>query len=140
MINQEIRESLQAIALLTRKKYSKELRKIGLHIGQELALYHLWKEDGLSQSELRNKTGTEASTMSNMLNKLEKDGIITRERSSKDQRVIFVFLTEKGKKLQAPVERIWRKHEEVLLDGILAEESLLLRRLLKEMERNLMTK
>lgn len=140
MIERDIRESLQSIALFTRKKYSQELRKLGLHIGQELALFHLWQEDGLSQSELRKKTGTEASTISNMLNKLENDRVIYRQRSQEDQRVILVFLTDKGKKLQADVEEIWRDHERTLLAGILPEEKLLIRRLLAEMESNLSQK
>lgn len=137
MVDAEIREALQGIALLTRKRYSRELRKLQLHIGQELALFHLWEQDGLSQSELGERTGTEASTISNMLNKLEKDGIIFRERSASDQRVIRVFLTEKGKKLQEPVEEIWCAHEKSLLTGLVVEEKLLLRRLLQQMEGNL---
>ena len=137
MVQKNIRETLQSIAILTRKKYSRELRKLNLHIGQELALFHLWEKDGISQSELRKKTGTKASTMSNMLNKLENDEIIYRQRDSEDQRVIHVFLTEKGKKLQASVEELWKAHEDALLAGILEEEKLFLRRLLNQIEDNL---
>ncbi|WP_255425134.1 hypothetical protein [Sporosarcina obsidiansis] len=41
MIESEIRILLQTIAIQTRKKYAQQLRKLGLHIGQELALFHL---------------------------------------------------------------------------------------------------
>lgn len=137
MINKDIRKYLQSIAMHTRKKYSQELRQMGLHIGQELALYFLWKQDGITQSELREKTGTQASTMSNMLRKLESDGIIYRKTAQEDSRVTKVYLTEKGHKLRQPVEKMWKNHERSLLEGLLPEERLLLRRFLQQMDENI---
>lgn len=140
MINKDIRESLQAIAISTRKHYAKALREIGLYLGQELALLYLWEEDGLTQSQIKNKTGSEASTISNMLRKLEEDNIIYRKRDQKDSRVVHVFLTEKGKGLEEQVKEIWQKHEDALLTGIIPEERLMLRRMLLAIENNLATK
>lgn len=137
MIEREIRELLQRIAIQTRKNYSSELRKLNLHIGQELALHYLWKEDGITQATLRHKIGSEASTVSNMIRKLEEDGIVYREKSSEDNRATNIFLTEKGKALQKPIEQMWRDHEQKLLNNLADEELLLLRRLLMQMDYNL---
>lgn len=137
MIENEIRILLQTIAIQTRKKYAHELRELGLHIGQELALYHLWQQDGIPQAKLRNKIGSEASTMSNMLRKLEHDAIVIRKPDEVDHRISNVYLTEKGRQLEAPINKIWSEHENTLLKGILPEELLLLRRILAQMTTNL---
>lgn len=137
MIEKEIRELLQTVSIQTRKIYSNELRELGLYIGQQLALNHLWKQDGITQSELKDKIGSEASTVSNMLKKLEQDNIILRKNEDKDSRICRVYLTKKGKELKEPISEIWRKHEQTLLHDILPEERLLLRRVLKQMSDNL---
>lgn len=137
MIEQDIRELLQSIAIQTRKNYSAALRKLNLHIGQELALAHLWEKDGITQSELRKKIGSEASTVSNMLRKLEVDGIVYRKKSKTDSRATKIFLTEKGERLRGPIEAMWREHEATLLGNLAAEEKMLLRRILLQMEKDL---
>lgn len=137
MIESEIRILLQNIAIQTRKKYNQQLRELGLHIGQELALFHLWEQDGIPQSQLRNKMGVEASTVSNMLRRLEQDHIVYRKQDETDQRISNVYITEKGKQLQEPVEEIWKEHELSMLRDIPSEELMLIRRILKQMEENL---
>ena len=137
MIDQEIREHLHTISSLTRKQFAKAFRQIGLHRGQEHVLYHLWIEDVLTQTQLRERIVTEASTISNMLKKLADDGIIERKRGETDSRVINVFLTEKGRNLKEPVYQIWREHRDILLDGLIVEEKLILRRILQQLSENL---
>lgn len=137
MIESEIRLLLQSIAIQTRKRYTQALREIGLHIGQELALAHLWEQDGITQSQLKHKTGSEASTISNMLRKLEQDEIIYRKPDDTDHRISNVYLTEKGRQLEEPVHRIWREHEETMFSGLMPEELLLMRRMLLQMKENL---
>ncbi|WP_172643595.1 MarR family winged helix-turn-helix transcriptional regulator [Sporosarcina sp. D27] len=97
MIESEFRILLQNISIQTRKNYAHELRELGLHIGQELALFHLWEQDGIPQAKLRNKIGSVASTMSNMLRKLEQDDIVIRKPDEVDHCISNVYLTEKGR-------------------------------------------
>ena len=137
MIESEIRTLLQTIAIQTRKNYAQKLRDLGLHIGQELALFHLWEQEGLTQSQLRNKIGTEASTMSNMLRKLESDEIVYRTPDERDHRITHVYLTDKGKQLKEPIMKMWKQHEEELLRGIHPDQLKLLHDTLKQIEVNL---
>lgn len=139
MIEKEIRELLQSISIHTRKNYTASLREHGLHIGQELALHHLWQKDGITQAALRHKIGSEASTVSNMLRKLEQDGIVYRKKDEHDNRATNIFLTEKGKQLREPVEQMWKNHEKRLFANLLDEELILLRRLLIQMESDLLS-
>lgn len=137
MIESEIRLLLQTIAIQTRKTYASQLRELGLHIGQELALSYLWEQDGIPQSQLRNKTGSEASTISNMLKKLEHDDIVYRKQDAEDHRIHKVFLTEKGRQLEAPITEIWKTHEQKMLKGFTPDELLLMRNKLLQVKENL---
>jgi len=49
-------------------------------------------------SELAQALSIHASTASNLLDKIEKAGLIRRERNSADQRVVRLYLTNAGKK------------------------------------------
>lgn len=137
MIQSEIRLLLQTIAIQTRKTYANQLRELGLHIGQELALCHLWERDGITQSQLRNKIGSEASTISNMLKKLENDEIVYRKQDEDDHRIHKVFLTEKGRLLETPITKIWKTHEEKMFGSMEPENLLMMKRLLHQVKENL---
>lgn len=136
MIKEEIRELLHMLTIKMRKSYTEQFRSLGIHVGQEMALCKLWERDGISQTELRRQMGCEASTLSNMLRKLEQDGIVYRKQDKQDARSSNVFLTDKGKQLQKPVQKIWQKQQAKMLNGILQEELLLTRRILQQMVEN----
>lgn len=137
MIENEIRELLQALHQQMRKKYANEFRNMNIHVGQESALCILWQKDGITQTELRRQMKCEASTLSNMLKKLERDEIVYRQQSKDDARSTNVFLTQKGKDLREPIEAVWKEQQAELLKGILPEELLFMRRLLKQMIANI---
>lgn len=140
MIEEEIRQLLNTLTTESRKLYAQKFRELDIHIGQEAALCHLWEEDGISQTALRKQMGCEASTLSNMIRKLEQDGVVYRDKDERDGRSMNVFLTEKGKELQAPIQKIWTGQQEKMLEGILPEEQLFMRRLLQQMVENLENK
>ncbi|MHA0858234.1 MarR family winged helix-turn-helix transcriptional regulator [Paenibacillus sp. CMAA1364] len=137
MIDDDIRLLLGKLSAKSRKRYSEELVKLQLHVGQEYALYELWLEDGIQQSQLSERMGCEPPTVSNMLKKLEEYGLVNRIHDTKDARISRVYLTDKGKELQQPLEDVWQRHQQRLLEGIYSEEKLLLRRLLQQMIQNL---
>ena len=72
------------------------------------------------------------------LRKLEERGYIHKEQDVKDQRVIRIRLSEKGKECIEALEGIMSDMEEVLYQGITAEEMMLFRRLVLEMRENLL--
>lgn len=133
----EIRELLDKISSRTRRDYSESLRELGLYVGQDNLLHRLWSGDGVTQMQLREHLNCEPPTVTNMVKSLEQNGFIYRKRDQKDARVMRIFLTEEGKKLEKPIEAKWRKQQEKLLNSILPEERMLLRRIMKQMESNL---
>ena len=68
----------------------------GVSGAQVWVLAALEETPGLKVSQLAKALAIHASTASNLLDKVESAGLIRRERSLKDQRVVQLYLTEKG--------------------------------------------
>jgi DNA-binding MarR family transcriptional regulator len=113
------------------------LAELGLHVGQEMVLSHLWRQDGLTPSELAERLGVEPPTVTNTLSRMEKAGLLERRRDPGDARCTRVYLTEKGRELREPVERRWEAVQKRAFAGISAEEEALLRDLLVKIHGNL---
>ncbi|MCM3655371.1 MarR family winged helix-turn-helix transcriptional regulator [Metabacillus litoralis] len=137
MLEDEIRGILDELSAKTRRNYSEMLRELGLHIGQDQLLCRLWKEDGVTQSQLSERLNCEPPTVANMVKALENYGLIYRHRDQLDARVNRVYLTPKGQDLKEPIEEVWRKQQDKLLDGMSFEELLVLKKLLKKMAENI---
>ncbi len=84
--------------------------RCGLGGAQLWALSEIGKRPGLTISELARQLSIHLSTSSNLLDKLEAQGLIRRERRSTDQRLVRVYATAAGTKVLArapkPVEGI----------------------------------
>lgn len=137
MIEDEIRMLLDKICARTRRNYSEYLRQYNLHVGQDHALRQLWMEEGITQLELSKRMGCEPPTITNMIKKLEEYGLVYRMCDSEDGRVSRVYLTPEGKALQKPIQEVWKIQQEKMLEGILPEERLLLRRLMQQIHENI---
>lgn len=79
----------------------------------------------------------EPPTVTNMVKSLEQNGFIYRKRDEQDARVMRIFLTDKGKELEKPVDIKWREQQEKLLHSISTDDRLILRQLMQQMERNI---
>ncbi len=109
------------------------LAELGLHPGQDLLLSNLWREDGISQSELIARLGVEPPTVSKALHRLEGAGYVRREPANGRGRI--VHLTDAGRALQEPVERAWRQADADVLGGLDESERTTLRDLLTRVAR-----
>lgn len=84
------------------RRLQKNFRAFGLEITIEQwsVLYHLWKEDGLSQQELCNRTFRDKPSITRLIDNLEKQNLVNRMPSSTDRRINLVSLTDKAKDMQ----------------------------------------
>jgi DNA-binding MarR family transcriptional regulator len=114
------------------------LEELSLYRGQHRILRALWRQDGLTHTELSRQAHVRPSTMSTTIQRMEKAGLVERKHDTEDQRVSRVHLTEAGRALQGDVEQAWCKLEDEMFAGLTLEERVLLRRLLLEMRENLM--
>jgi DNA-binding MarR family transcriptional regulator len=84
------------------RRLQKNFRLAGLEITIEQwsVLYHLWKQDGLSQQELCNRTFRDKPSITRLIDNLEKQKLVKRMPSKDDRRINLVCLTESAKLLQ----------------------------------------
>ncbi|ENX61179.1 MULTISPECIES: MarR family winged helix-turn-helix transcriptional regulator [Acinetobacter] len=80
--------------------YRQLLAPLGLTYPQYLVMLVLWEKDQLSVSEIGERLFLESSTLTPLLKKLEAADLITRQRSSKDERQVIITLTPQGQALQ----------------------------------------
>ena len=113
------------------------LRELGLAPGQELLLMQLWDRDGCSQSDLVDRLGLDPSTVTKMLQRLERDGWVCRSRSGDDGRVTIVGLTAAGRGLRGDVTRLWGELERETVRSLSDDERHTLITLLAKMEQSL---
>jgi DNA-binding MarR family transcriptional regulator len=85
------------------RRLQKNFRASGLEITIEQwsVLYHLWKEDCLSQQELCNRTFRDKPSITRLIDNLEKQQLVKRIASATDRRINLVCLTDNARSLQA---------------------------------------
>lgn len=88
------------------KQYAILLQDLGVTYPQYLALLALWEKDGLTVQELARILELEGATTTPLLQRLEKLDLVSRQRSSEDERRVHVFLTRKGKGLRAKALKV----------------------------------
>ena len=131
---------LGMICRAQRGKMSEALTEIGLYAGQEMFLWQLWRQDGLTQSQMVERMCVQPPTVSKMLDRLEKAGLVERRPDSEDIRISRVYLTEQGYRSQRAVRDIWTSIEQRLIEGLTLEERIVLRRLLLQVHENVTRK
>lgn len=80
-------------------------KESGLSAAQLWMMWELFNEPGLTVSGLAKVLSIHQSTCSNMLDKIQKKELVYRQRSTDDQRIVRLFLTEKGTSLLATAPR-----------------------------------
>ena len=73
---------------------------IDITIEQWSVLYHLWKEDGLSQQELCLRSFRDKPSITRLVDNLEKLKMVKRVASKQDRRINLIYLTEAATDLQ----------------------------------------
>jgi DNA-binding MarR family transcriptional regulator len=86
-----------AIARRLQKKFN--TNGLNLTIEQWSVLYHLWKEDGISQQELCNATFRDKPSITRLVDNLEKLQLVKRVADEGDRRINKVILTKTALKL-----------------------------------------
>src|SRR5215210_5730183 len=79
------------------RSFDPEIAQSGLTVPQVNALEELTREDGLSLKELSARMGLSHSTVSGIVDRLERRGFVGRRTDSKDRRYIRIFLSKKVK-------------------------------------------
>ncbi|WP_346356057.1 MarR family transcriptional regulator [Azotosporobacter soli] len=111
--------------------YRTELEKIGLTYTQYIALLALWEKEEMTLKELGRRLFLDSGTLTPMLKKMAAAGLLTRLRSTTDERNMVVRLTEQGRALKS---KVYSLPEQTLCASKLSlEEAVQLREQLKRL-------
>ena len=88
-----------ASRLLT-QAYHPMLSEHGLTYPQYLVLLVLWEKDARPVNDIAKRLYLETNTVTPLIQRMEKAGILTRNKGTKDARQMIVKLTKKGRGLQ----------------------------------------
>lgn len=102
-----------------------------------LLLMELSRKDGRTQLDLVRATHLKAPTISVALQKLEKEGYVSRRPDEYDLRATRVFLTEKGRALDNKIQKRFQEETKVALKDLSASECDTLMRLMSKIKNNL---
>jgi MarR family transcriptional regulator for hemolysin len=89
---------IKKAARLFEQVANRNLDKLGVTYSQTIFLVRLWEKDGQTQIELAKSAGLKQPSVVRMLDRMERDGLITRARSKTDRRIFNFYLTDKAKK------------------------------------------
>ncbi len=105
--------------------FSRILRKYGIdeiNPAQGRILFVLWSEDEIPISELAKRTMLRKSTLTSMLDRLEKAGYLIRIRSKEDRRTILIKRTEKDRTLETKYAQVSAEMTDLFYDGFRSAE------------------
>lgn len=86
--------------------YRTLLEPLDLTYPQYLVMLALWEHDKQQVKELGAALNLDSGTLSPLLKRLEKAGLVRRDRQADDERSVRITLTEDGAALRAKAERI----------------------------------
>lgn len=87
-------------------------------------LFVLWEQDGITISELSEKTGLAKTTLTAMLDRLEKMGHIQRTSDPADRRALKIVLTPEARGLKSQYDAVSAEMNEIFYGGFSDEEIL----------------
>ena len=120
-----------------RVRAGSQLSRINLHSGQETLLKALSTADGMSMSDLAAALGVQPPTVTKMISRLAAQDYVERRAAPGDGRQAQVFLTERGRDTIAAIDKLWKRIEKTALTGVDDKDRKRLRKLLRQVERNL---
>lgn len=85
------------------KNIGQALDSYGVTMAQSFILFSLLEKDGCTLTEIGNRAQIDNSSLTTMVDKLEKEGLVERRLFAQDRRVVNLYLTEKGRDLAIQV-------------------------------------
>lgn len=104
--------------------------KLELSPGQLVVLYALYKKDNISISELSKKIFLDNSTLTGLIDRLERVDLVKRVDVPHDRRSYQICLTDKARKIEQQTKQVMRDIEHKMLEDCSESEIATLRSVL----------
>ncbi|PRP66363.1 MarR family winged helix-turn-helix transcriptional regulator [Nonlabens agnitus] len=106
---------IYSVSRLITKAYKPYLDKMGMTYPQYLVMLVLWEQDQVSVNYISEKLLLNTNTLSPLLQRIENQGWIDRNRCKDDERSVIICLSEKGKELKETAASIPNEMLELLM-------------------------
>ena len=103
------------------KHLGQGLDAFGITIAQSFILFALLEKDGCTLTEIGNRAQIDNSSLTTMVDKLEKECLVERRLYAQDRRVVTLYLTEKGRELATKIFDFGSSLNEELKNSLVAE-------------------
>lgn len=125
------------VARLHKALAGRLLREAGLRPGQELVLMTLWQSGPQRQVDLVETLDSDAATMARSIARLAKAGLVRREPSPTDGRVVIVHPTQAALELRQQVTDAWAELERATAGDLTEGRTAAVLEALADLEANL---
>jgi DNA-binding MarR family transcriptional regulator len=105
-----------AIARRLQKNFKQA--NLDITIEQWSVLYHLWKQDGLSQQQLCDATFRDKPSITRLVDNLERLQLVKRVASKDDRRINMIYLTREAAQLQEQTMELANQTLNEALEGV----------------------
>ena len=124
---------------LSTKRFVQNSHMHGLEISldQWLVLGPIWKHDGISQKDIAEYCGKDKTSITKIIDTLEKKNLVVRVTDQLDHRVKRVVLSQKGRELFLSALPVMAKTRDELRSGISDKEIEALKTILNKIYKNL---
>lgn len=117
--------------------FGEEMRPLGASLQIWRVLAALREKDGRRMGDLSQTTSIEVSTLTRLVDNMEKGGLVERRRDGADARVVALHVTIAGRRLTRRILPIAERYEQVALKGFSAQEAGLLKAALRRLYENM---
>lgn len=117
--------------------FSEEVRPLGATLQMWRVLAALRELDGRRMGDLSETTSIEVSTLTRLVDGMEKKGLVTRRRDAADARAVMLRATLAGRRLTQRLMPIAERYEAVALAGFEAREVEALKGALRKLYANM---
>ena len=115
--------------------YRKRLSQYSLSQPQFFLLIALYEEDDMLITRLAEKVALDKSTLTGILDRLERDGLIVRLANPDDRRALYVHLTEHARSLQNDLTQIYNETNQLFLLHVTGQEHVVFDKILEKLEK-----
>jgi len=117
--------------------FSERVRPLGATLQEWRVLAALREKDGRRMGDLSETTSIEVSTLTRLVDTMEKKGLVDRRRDGEDARAVLLHATPSGRRLTRRILPIAEHYETAALAGFNAAEADKLRAALRRLYANM---
>ena len=117
--------------------FGEEMRPLGASLQIWRVLAALREKDGRRMGDLSETTSIEVSTLTRLVDNMEKGGLVERRRDAGDARAVALYVTAAGRRLTRRILPIAERYETVALKGFSAREAATLKKALQRLYDNM---